>query len=79
MQQLDFLTETTIRHQQAATQRHLERQHLIHEALAERRVRFYQPALVSIGRQMVIWGMQLQRHNDDLRTTSEITLAPQPK
>ncbi len=79
MKQLDLMTETSIRHQQAAAQAKLERGLLIREALADRRARFYQPALVSIGRQMVVWGMQLQHRYDDLYAAPEITLAAQPK
>jgi hypothetical protein len=81
MNSLDFLTETSIRHQQAATQAHLERQLLVREALADRRVRFYQPMLVNVGRQMVAWGIQLQRRYEDLNTISgqPSRLAAQPK
>ena len=80
MQQLDRIVETQIRHQQADAKAHLERSLLIREALADRhsrRVRFYRPALVNVGRQMVIWGMQLQRRYEDRPTAP--TFAAQPK
>ena len=77
MKPLDFLAETSIRQQQAATERHLERKLLIREALADRRVRFYQPALIRLGRQLVVWGTQLQ--HIDLPSRAEMTFSPQPK
>jgi len=79
MKPLDFLAETSIRQQQAAAQRHLERQLLVREALADRRVRFYQPALIRLGRQLVVWGTQLQRFENDLPSRAEMAFSPQPK
>jgi hypothetical protein len=66
MNQLDMYAETLIRHQQAATAARIERRQLLHEAFAGRRgrVAFYRPLLVSVGRQMVAWGMRLQSHDD---------------
>ena len=71
MQQFDMYTATIIRHQQAALQTRLIRQRLVREALANRQVRFYQPALVSLGKRMVIWGTQLQRRYTDLSLAPE--------
>jgi hypothetical protein len=65
MKQLDIYSETLIRHQHEAAQRHVRRQQFVNAALAHpdrvRRLRFYQPALTVVGRRLVIWGMRLQR------------------
>ncbi|HVU12173.1 MAG TPA: hypothetical protein VHD90_12890 [Phototrophicaceae bacterium] len=77
MQQLDQLAEIVVRHQLAESNIRLERRRLVHEALANNRVHFYQPLLTSLGKQMVIWGTQLQRRAPTAEI--DITFAAQPK
>ncbi len=77
MQQLDQFAEVVIRHQQAERDARLERRRLVREALAQRRARFYQPALISLGKHMVIWGTQLQHLSPAQEI--EVTFAAQHK
>jgi len=79
MHQLDMFAETSLRHQRAAAAERLEHRRLVREALLDRRARFYQPALVSLGRRMVVWGTQLQHRYDDLTPVPQVKLAAQPK
>ncbi len=64
MNQLDLYAETLIRHQHAAIDARIERRQLLREAFAERRVSFYRPLLISLGRQLVAWGTRLQEPAD---------------
>ncbi|MEP7293823.1 MAG: hypothetical protein ABI835_18695 [Chloroflexota bacterium] len=77
MHQLDMITEVQLRHQQAARDARLEQRQLVHRALEQRRARFYQPALVRLGRRMVVWGTQLQR--SDFYPAPDVVLAPSNK
>jgi hypothetical protein len=86
MKQLDIYSGTIIRHQQEATARHLRRQHRISAALAHpervRRERILQPALMLVGRRLVIWGMRLQRLTPEPvapAPSSEVALAAHNK
>ncbi len=80
MQTLDRYTEILLHQQQAARDAHLEQRRRLHLALENRRVRFYQPALISLGRRMVIWGTQLQRTNrEDRLHAREVVFAPYNK
>ncbi len=79
MHQLDMYAETLVRHQRAAAQADLDRRQLARAALGSRHWRFYQPAIISLGRRMVVWGVKLQRRYDDLRLPAELVLAPQNK
>ena len=82
MRQFDLYMETIIRHQREATARHVQRQSVI-RALAHpvrlRRMRFYQPALVIVGKRLVIWGMRLQRLYPETIPAAEVTLVTQNK
>lgn len=77
MHQLDMVAELYVRQQRRSTEAQLARRHLVREALAEGRTRFYRPALVRVGRQMVIWGTRIQRRYDDLYPAPEVVLANQ--
>ena len=85
MKQLDMYSETIIRHRHEATERHVQRQQFVRAALAHpsrvQRMRLLQPALMLVGRRLVIWGMRLQRLYPEPVTTSqaEVALAGQPK
>lgn len=62
---------TTIRVTQMRTQEFLhsaERSRLVRLALAGQggRARFYRPLLAKLGRQLVVWGDQLQAQHDSL-------------
>ena len=57
----------------------LERRHLVQTALGQRQARFYQPALASLGKQLVIWGTQLQNRNSEHYATRDIRFAPSNK
>ncbi len=64
MKSFDRLMQTRIEHHNAERQAILEHRQLVREALAGRasnRVLTYKPVLVSVGKRMVIWGMELQR------------------
>jgi hypothetical protein len=76
MHQIDMLTEIQIRQQNAAREARVERNRLVRAALGERRAHFYQPALVSLGKQLVVWGMQLQRRNSAPYRGRDVMLAP---
>jgi hypothetical protein len=85
MKHLDYYSETVIRHRHEATQRHVERQNVVRAVLAHpyraRRLRFYEPALMLVGRRLVIWGMRLQHLYPEQIPASqaEVALAAQPK
>lgn len=76
MHQLDLLTKTMLQQQHAAREARLERRQLVRTALGQQRAHFYQPALASLGRRLVIWGTQLQKRNDEHYTAHDIRLAP---
>ncbi len=64
MQSFDRLMQTQIEQHNAQRQAILEHRRLVREAFAGRvpsRALTYKPVLVSVGKRMVIWGMQLQR------------------
>lgn len=79
MHQIDMFTETMIQQQHAAREARLERRHLVQTALGQRQARFYQPALASLGKQLVIWGTQLQNRNSEHYATRDIRFAPSNK
>ena len=79
MHQMDMLMEIEIRQKNSAREARMERNHLVRVALGERRARFYQPALVSLGKRLVVWGTQLQRGNDELYRGHDVLLAPSNK
>ncbi len=76
MHQIDMLAEVEIRQQQAAREAHLERQRRAREAQGAETAPFYQPALASLGRQLVAWGNQLQHASDDPCQGRDVLLAP---
>jgi hypothetical protein len=83
MKQFDFVTEMNIRHQHEATARHVQHQQFVRAALANpvhvRRSRFYQPALMIVGRRLVVWGTRLQSLYPEPAAAAEVTLATQNK
>lgn len=76
MHQIDMFTETLIQQQHTAREAGMERRRLVQAALGQQPAHFYQPALVSLGKRLVIWGTQLQNGNNGHYAARDIRLAP---
>lgn len=79
MYQIDMFTEVLIQQQHAVREARMERRRLVQTALGRQQARFYQPALVSLGKRLVIWGTQLQNEQHENYVAREIRLAPSNK
>ena len=75
MHQIDMFAEIVIEQQHAAREARMERRRLVRVALGQQQARFYQPALVSLGKRLVVWGIQLQRRNEGRYSAPDVRFA----
>lgn len=79
MHQIDMLTEIMIKQQKAEREAQVERRYLVRMAQEQNRVSLYRPLLAGLGRRLVTWGTQLQRHNDPCYRVPEVSFASSSK
>lgn len=79
MHQIDLLTEIMIKQQKVEREAQVERRYLVRMAQAENHTRIYRPLLAGLGRRLVTWGTQLQRHNDPCYRVPEVSFARSSK
>ena len=79
MHQMDMLTEIMIKQQKAEREAQVERRYLVRMAQEQNHVSLYRPLLAGLGRRLVKWGTQLQRHNDPCFPVREVSFARSSK